>query len=229
MHLERFFYKILNLVCRADITRVLVLDVQAAPSVPGNNEVQCRWIGPDDLDALIPDEDFQVRQSFVDDFKRLGFRGVSATNNGQIAGVLFLVPDSIAARHNSGGSPFKGIGLNLPAGVFYLFKVAVKPECRGMKINAQMMAFAVRQLTAEGLDTIVTTTDWTNQAFLRSVENYGFRRNGLASELVVAGRHLYQLPEVKLPSAFSSDQQKSGSAPTALPHNEHRVIKFTRA
>lgn len=223
MHPGLFLYKILNRVSRADITRVLMLDTRTVAVVPNDAGVKCQWIDIKGIEALVHDEDFKISRGFVDDFKRLGFRGVSASADGVVVGVLFLVPDSIAARHNSGGAPFKGIGLDLPDSVFYLFKVAVKPQSRGKKINAAMISFAINQLDSDTLDTLVTTTDWTNLAFLKSVENYGFKRFGFASEFVVRGRHYYQLPTLKLSGAPGSIEKPVTSVST-----DNRTITFTR-
>jgi len=201
MQPENIAYRLLNLFCHADITRVLLLDTRTARTVHDRGAlIKCQWLDSDALEVLANDADFAVGQQFIDDFKQFGFLGVSATVNRALVGILFLAPDLIVARHNSGGAAFKGIGVRMPKGVYYLFKVAVKPESRGKRVNAAMISYAIAQLGPDILSTVVTTTDWTNQSFLSSVENYGFRRCGFASEFVIAGRHFYQLPAAIEPS-----------------------------
>ena len=195
MHPRSVFYKALNAVCRADITRVLLLDANLYDTQSAYTGVACHWLVADELEALLDDVDFRINKQFIEDFDSNSFVGVGATINDQLVGMLFLVSDRVVARHNSGGTAFNGIGLDIPVGVFYLFKVVVKPANRGKRINSAMMAFAVKQLKSSGLDAIVTTTDWTNTSFLKSVENMGFKRCGRASEFVIAGRHYYQLPK----------------------------------
>ena len=194
MHPRSVLYKALNTVCHADITRVLLLDVNACDTQPAHPKVVCHRLGVAELESLVTDVDFRVSREFIKDYQDCGFFGIAAKLEDQLVGLLFLVSDHVAARHNSGGKVFNGIGLKIPAGVFYLFKVVVKPANRGERINAAMVAFAVEQLKSAGLDAIVTTTDCTNTSFLKSVEAMGFKRCGLASEFVIVGRHYYQLP-----------------------------------
>ena len=200
MDVRRLVYKVLNLFCFADITRVLLLNTDDHRLKPFfNTEVGSHWISDRALNELANDDTFSITNRFVDDFQTMGFRAVAATIDDQVIGLLFLASGSVAGRHNSGGSHFRGIELSLPEGVNYLFKVIVKPEYRGRRVNPAMIAFAAEQLALEGLTTIVTTTDWTNNAFLRSAELTGFRRCGFASEFVLLGRHYYQLPGTLYP------------------------------
>ncbi len=207
MHVRTLFYKCINAVCHADITRVLILDTKSMAAVDNHVAVRCHWMDEAELSTHSKDRESWVTAEFIEDFHTLGFRGVAATIDGQLAGMLFLVSGSVAGRHNSGGKHFNGIGLSLPEGVSYLFKVAVRSEYRGQRINASMLAFATEQLTPQGLDAIVTTTDWTNASYLKSVEALGFQRCGYASEFVIFGRHFYQLPTVSIhtPRNNSSD------------------------
>jgi len=194
MHLRSIFYKALNVVCKADITRVLLLNAKQFANKPVHSGIACHFLNVEELETLVDDVDFRISREFINDFEALGFIGVAARFEGRLVGMLFLVSKHVAARHNSGGAAFNGIGLDVPANVYYLFKVIVKPTDRGKRINAAMIAFAVEKLASSELLAIVTTTDWTNISFLRSVEAMGFKRCALASEFVIAGRHYYQLP-----------------------------------
>ena len=178
-----------------DITRVLLLDTSkpmvTACLLPALN---CKLLGRSDLDELLDDEHFGLTPQFIADFSEHGFTGVAALVEGRTVGLLFMASNRIAARHNSGGPQFNGIGMTLPTGVHYLFKVLIKPEFRGKRINTSMIVFAIEHLKSAGLKTIVTTTDWTNVAFLKSAATTGFRRCGFAAEWVIASRHFYKLP-----------------------------------
>jgi len=207
-------YKALNRLCRADITRVLLLSCPAAVSEHDSAGVICKWLAAEDLVAVANDPAFSLSVTFIDDFEQYGFLGVSATVDRTIAGVLFLVPECIAARHNSAGPPFKGIRPDLPRGVYYLFKVAVKPEQRGKRINAAMIGFAVEHLKTQTFRAIVTTTDVTNHSFIKSVERIGFKHCRIAAELVFSGRHFYLLPQVRLPRSPSLLEPTIDSSPS---------------
>lgn len=194
MLLKSFFYKALNTLCTADITQVLFLDKRtfAEPSVPG--EIRCRFLGKSDLEALASTATFGLNTAFIEDFVKYDFRCVAAVEDGEIIGVLFLGSGKVPGRHNSGGSAFNGIAVDTPNSAYYLFKVDVLEAHRGKRANAAMIAFAVQSLESEGLLSIVTTTDWTNQSFLKSAKRLGFVCKGRASEFVFAGKHGYFLP-----------------------------------
>ena len=195
MHFHSLLYRLLNRACRIDITRVLLLDASkllvTARPCPA---ISCKLLDRSDLEELLEDEHFGLTPQFITDFSKYGFTGVAALMDGKAVGLLFMAADRIAARHNSGGSPFNGIGMTLPSGVHFLFKVLIKPEFRGKRFNTFMIVFAIEHLKASGLKTIVTTTDWTNVAFLNSAAATGFRRCGYAAEWVMASRHFYKLP-----------------------------------
>ncbi|MFK7995724.1 MAG: hypothetical protein AB8B87_16420 [Granulosicoccus sp.] len=205
-----------------EITRVLILDTKAILPVHSNNAVSCHRLCLDDLHTLAHENDFQISSSFVDDFYRFGFVGVAAMIDRHVVGLLFLVSDTVAARHNCGGSPFRGIGLDLPEGVHYLFKVEVAARSRGMHVSAAMLTYAVQQLEDSSPCFVVTTTDWTNRAFLKSVERLGFRCCGFASEFIVAGRHFYQLPKPIVAETVDASSDRSASS-----IDESRAIRFS--
>lgn len=183
-------------------------------AVDKREAVHCHWVDAEELSAQLTDKDSRITEDFVADFQALGFRGVAATIDGRLVGMLFLVSGSIAGRHNSGGMHFNGIGLSLPEGVNYLFKVAVRREFRGQRINASMLAFAVEELAPQGVNAIVTTTDWTNTSYLSSVEALGFQRCGYASEFVFFGRHFYQLPT--MPARTHGENAAGASSTSAV-------------
>lgn len=194
MNLRLIFYKALNKLCRADVTRVLWLAVPSMRAITAKVDCDCQWISVSDLKEFQSDPEFQISDAFIQDFTQDGFVGVVAYVDKRPVGLLFLVPDQVAARHNSAGAAFTGISVKLPEGVCFLFKVIVKSSQRGQRIQAAMLQFAVHNYEQHALRAIVTTTDWTNNAFLQSVESLGFERVAMASEFIVAGRRFYQLP-----------------------------------
>lgn len=155
----------------------------------------CRFLNESDLQVLASTDTFGLTPGFIKDFSDYQFLCVAATIDDEVVGVIFLGSGTIPARHNSGGSAFKGIAVDSPNGAFYLFKVDVLASHRGRKINAAMISYAVSTLQSKGLVSIVTTTDWTNEPFLKSTKRLGFLSRGHASEFVFSGRHAYLLPK----------------------------------
>ena len=120
----------------------------------------------------------------------------AATQGEDLLGYVWFAEQDVDPRHNTGGPAFKGIGLNLDAGVCYLFKALVVPRFRGQQLMSRMIYAAVETLSRQGLDEIVTTTDIDNQAFQKSVERIGFTIAGHATEWALFDRHIYWLPRL---------------------------------
>ncbi|MFT5895153.1 MAG: GNAT superfamily N-acetyltransferase [bacterium] len=195
MLLKSFFYKSLNKLCNADITQVLFLDKRTFVKPVVADEIFCRFLNKTDLEALASSSTFGLTTAFIEDFVNYDFRSIAASVDGEIIGIIFLGSGTVPSRHNSGGPAFKGIAVDTPDGVFYLFKVDVLASHRGKRVNAALIAFAVESLNSEVLHSIVTTTDWTNQPFLKSANRLGFVCRGHASEFVFVGKHGYLLPK----------------------------------
>lgn len=195
MLLKSFFYKALNKLCTADITQVLFLDKRTFVEPAMAEQIVCCLLNKTDLEALAGNSVFGLTSGFIEDFVNYKFRCIAATVDEEVIGIIFLGSGTVPSRHNSGGSAFKGIAVDTPEGAFYLFKVDVLASHRGKRANAAMIAFAIQSLAGEGLQSIVTTTDWTNQPFLNSASRLGFTCRGHASEFVFAGNHRYLLPK----------------------------------
>lgn len=204
MLLKSFFYKALNKLCSADITQVLFLNKSTFVEPVIASEIVCRSLSESDLQTLARSGTFGLTDLFIEDFLAYEFIAIGATIEGRVVGIIFLCSNTIPSRHNSGGSVFNGISVDMPDGVYYLFKVDVLPSARGRRVNAAMIAFAFQSLESEGLRSIVTTTDWTNQPFLRSASRLGFTCCAHASEFVVAGRHSYLLPKPLNPNSYNA-------------------------
>ena len=105
----------------------------------------------------------------------------------------FLATGEVPARWNAGGRRFRGIGLDLAPGLAYLFKAWTAPALRGRGVHGALLGHALGALDAEGVEAVVTTADWTNDASLAGFARAGFERRGLAAELVLGG-HRWRVP-----------------------------------
>lgn len=216
MLLKSFLYKVLNKICSADVTRVLFLDRHTFKTPEVDKTVICRFASKSDLERLAVDRMFGIRADFVSDFDEFGFQAVIASISDQVVGITFFSSGAIPARHNSGGAVFNGIGVDTPAKCFYLFKVAVLEAYRGRRINASMITYMIDSHEKIGLDSIITTTDWTNTSFLKSAARMGFVYRGYASELVVKGFHWYQLPSAVSASSENAEPHINDKAPNRV-------------
>ena len=199
--------KLLKRFVNSDVTKMLVLDTRSFVADASLPDLTCSMLDSEQLCTLASDQAFGLSEAFVRDFEAFGFSGIAARLGNEVVGVSFLAKNRVPTRHNRGGDAFRGIGLRLPADVQFLFKVEVRPEWRGRRIHSAMILHVIEHLGTQKLRAIVTTTDWRNRAFLASAYRQGFKPSGYASEFVVAGAHLYQLPKPldALPSGDLSD------------------------
>lgn len=156
---------------------------------------EARFMLSGDLRPAVGVQETGLDVSHVDLLERGEARCFALCSEGMMAAYAWFAEGHVAARHNTGGPSFRGIGLKLAPGVSYLFKALVLPRYRGRGLMTRLIQAASCALQNEGKDRIVTTTDIANRAFQKSVENAGFLHTDHAAELVLFGRHWFRLPE----------------------------------
>jgi len=200
-----------------DITRVLVLHTRTTRSTMAwSPDFQC--LSAEQTQQLAKDPANELNARLADDLLNANIRCVAAFDNAQLAGYSLFAANCVEPRHNTGGSNFHGIGIHLPLGVRFLFKAYVLPAYRGQGLQAAIVQAAFDKLDDDSWHSLVTTTEWTNQAYLRSIEKIGFKRCATAAEWVVAGRHHY-----KLPATIQLSDVSSANNPIA---SEQHAIRF---
>jgi len=138
--------------------------------------------------------EYELDESVVNSIDSSSVECVAALQDGQLAGYMFFCKSPVAPQRNSGGSAFTGIGLEFPDNVRYLYKVLVIPEFRGKRIASSMLQFSKQYFCSQSIYYIVTTTDWTNSAFLQTTRSVGFNIVGSAAETIILRQHRYFLP-----------------------------------
>jgi len=214
MSLGTLLYRLVKRFIPLDSTHVFLLtpstavDTTKAGSVSdaGTSDVSCRLLVKEDLRALSSESVFSVSPQFLADVETHDIQVVGVLSDNDIAGLCCFAKNDVPAHLNSGGSQFKGIGMSLPPSAVYLFKVFVKNEHRGKRLNGQMLNFALESKDIAYNRAIVTTTDITNTSFRNSIERLGFKRIGHATEAVMFGKHWFKVPT---PIAFNAAQTKN--------------------
>lgn len=198
MSLAARLYRALGRVLPCDVTVVLRLDVSRLrrPLGPPSDT-------PSPTVALLDAADVRARAAagvagFADALPRdasvTTLRCAAALDGERAIAHVWFATDDVPAALNSGGERFAGIGLRLPAGTLYLFKAHVDPAWRGRALGAMLVGEAVRRLADDGVRHVVTTTDFTNEAFRRSAASLGFERCDWAAEIVLGSAHRFRLP-----------------------------------
>lgn len=184
-----------------DVTKVLVWDIadvsafNANTSESTNAEVyKLCVLSSEELGQYVEQSQYELDASAVSSLNSTSVTCFGVWVDDQLAGYLFFCSSPVNPRNNSGGSQFSGIGLEFSTSVRYLYKVLVLPEHRGKQLSAQLLRFAADYFSKRDIDCLLTTTDWTNSAFLKVSHSVGFTVVGTAGEIVFFGKHGYILP-----------------------------------
>lgn len=190
--------RILNRVVPCDITRLLLLDAKnrVPPSKPLGDLVLCELSAAEVRRfAQSPSNDLRIQ--LADLIESQEARCIAVLDNNVLAGYTWFANGTVDPMHNCGGGPFKGIGLRLPAQLHFLFKAFVLPDYRGLSLNRWIFCYAAELFSNEGSSQIITTTDWSNDAFFNSATAGGFEQIGIEAEVLVFGKHRYYLPKLE--------------------------------
>ena len=175
-----------------DITRVLVWSLSDA--IEPSRDCQILPLGRAELEPYLMRSEYELDEQILASIDGHNVVCIGALVDDELAGYMFLCTAPVNPDRNSGGKIYTGIGLEFNERTRYLYKVLVVPSFRGKGIASNMMRFAARHFYSQSIACIVTTTDWTNSAFLRSTKSVGFIQTGTAGEFVVFGKHYYRIP-----------------------------------
>lgn len=203
-------YNYLGRLIPMDVTKVLVWNIAQANGANENidkiaygDDYTVCVLSSSHLEQYVNDSQYELDAKTVSSLESNSVTCIGVFANERLAAYLFFCGSPVDPSNNSGGSPFYGIGLEFGTQVRYLYKVLVLPEQRGRHLSARMLRFAADYFGALNVDCLVTTTDWTNTAFLKASASVGFSVVGTAAEFIIFGKHVYRLPS---PYAVSQGQ-----------------------
>jgi GNAT superfamily N-acetyltransferase len=123
-------------------------------------------------------------------------------------GYYWMAIDSIEAINNSDGSESTGVEMSFPPDVMFSYKAFVHPSYRGQGLYADLVYSACHWAHRNlGVNTLVSTTDWTNFAALRSCRRQGRKSLGLIWRFGLAGRYLTLQPSLAASYGIRVGQQ----------------------
>ena len=200
-----------------DITRVMLLDLMATDRTSpddylkartariDNADIRCGWQSPQQLLQWQHDKILELNSAIIDSLHQESVQCVGAELDRRLVGYLFLCGSPVNPDQNSGGSKFTGIGLEFSDNFKYLYKAFVHPEFRGCGIAQLLLNHARIEFKHSSVTHIVTTTDWTNTAFLKFAESSGFEIRATAAEWVMGQKHRYSIPDTIKPDMIEAD------------------------
>lgn len=194
MHATAILDRCINKVFNCDVMRVSCLNTRDFFQPEPQPGVYCRVLTQEDLVKVSKIRGFKVTRQFLLDFSRYEFLAVGVFVNKKLAGLSFFASGEVVARHNRGGKRYRGIGVYLPPGSGYMFKVHILPSHRGHRLFSTMVGFAISEMGVDNIRTLLTTSSWANSSKARSLRRQGFEACALAAEFVFLGRHYFRMP-----------------------------------
>jgi len=183
-----------------DFTKVLTLDISAYDNTETNSGDQSRKLtmailDQEQLNRVYDSTAYELNDTTIASIADEQVICFGAFIDEHLAGYIFFSGSPVDAKKNSGGHAFTGIALRFSDNVQYLYKAFVLPAYRGNKITQHIISYAAEYFLERGIDCIVTTTDWTNGAFLHAIGAVGFQSKGISGEYKLFGKHHYVLPK----------------------------------
>jgi len=203
-------YKMVSKVIPLDITHVLALELgRTTTSEHGgshhdrlskstrtinNKNAVCRVLSAEQLSKWVSYDDNDLNLHAVQAVDQQSIVCIGAFIDDELAGYTFFCSSPVKPENNSGGQKFNGIGLTFPHHVRYLYKAYVVAAYRGRGVATAILSYAVSYYKSVEVSHLVTTTDWTNTAFLRTLDKAQFEKQAMAAEWVIAGKHFFFIP-----------------------------------
>lgn len=185
----RALYRLAQRFLTLDVTHLLILEQSSVrPPRPLPEHASLAVLEPSDVRRFAEDPAAQLdppmacRAATGRDFC------VAALWDGSLAAYAWYAIGSIEAEHNRGRTVHSGTALSFPPTMAFLYKALTLPAYRGRGLYRQINLFALQQLSARGVRSILTTTDWSNRPALQSCYGVGFRSLGCIWRVGLAHR-----------------------------------------
>jgi len=169
-------------ICRLNVIHVVWLDVAevvvTAASLPN---FTFRFLSPDELSIYARDPANDLEPELVARAKDGRNNCFAALDGDRLAAYGWYARDWIEPEH------CYGFGLRMPAHVAYMYKGFTHPDYRGQRLHGAVMGLALREFAAQGVNALISTVEWTNDASLKSCTRLGYRRLGVLAHARFAG------------------------------------------
>ncbi len=161
-----------------DITHLMIADVTELPPTR-DLTLAFRPLSFDEIVTFAEDVEFDLDSTVAN--RLLGNLDVciGVFESGSLAGYYWLALDSIEAIHNSAGSQETGVPLSFPSDAVFAYKALIHPSYRGRGLYEELVR-AAGQWARQNLGSryLISTSDWTNRAALRSCQRQGLHHVG---------------------------------------------------
>ena len=165
------------------IVHVVWLDVgDVAVSAASYPDFTFRFLSAGEVASFADDPDYDLEPEMADRAADGRNSCFAALDGDRLAAYGWYARDWIEPEHCD------GFGLQMPPDVAYMYKGFTHPDYRGKRLHGAVMGFALRDFAADGVQSLISTVDWTNDASLKSCARLGYRRLGLLARARALGR-----------------------------------------
>ncbi len=169
--LYRFAQRLMTL----DVTRVLLLDQQAI-KIPKqiDSETRFDFLTAEEVCRFSEDPHSELHASHAD--RLAGGRDFcfAAISENRLAAYAWFALDSVSAEGNRGRQENTGVAVAFPQNTAFMYHGFTHPDFRGQGLYGQINGLAMRKLSDQGIQFLLSTMDWTNRAAYRSCQRLGF-------------------------------------------------------
>lgn len=168
-------------VCDLNVINVVWLDVAdvvvTAASLPG---FEFRFLTPAELEVYARDPANDLEPELVARAADGRNSCFAALDGNRLAAYGWYACQWIEPEH------CYGFGLKMPPHVAYMYKGFTHPDYRGQRLHGAVMGLALREFATRGVNALISTVEWTNDASMKSCARLGYRRLGVLAQARIA-------------------------------------------
>ena len=177
--LHKYIYKIIQKLIVLDVSHLFVLPIENASSEQDGRLV-FRPLEQEEIIEFSRSEKYELDEDMAQRLSAGLDVCFAVFVDGQLAGYDWLAMNSIEAAHNRGDSLESGVAMSFPEDAILSYNAFIAPDFREQGLYGKLVREASIWFNQNhGIDTLLTTTDWTNHSALRSCERQRFRSIGL--------------------------------------------------
>ncbi len=175
---HRLAYGMAQRLMTLDVTDVYWIDLASARMPIVESAFEFRLLTPDDVLRFAREPSNGVDPLLAQ--RAAGDRDLclAALCGDRLAAYGWFALGSIEAEHNRADKPHTGVAVSFPQDVAFGYGGFTHPDYRGHRLHAAVKLQGLRLLSARGVRFLLTTTDWTNWAAIRSFDRLGAKRLG---------------------------------------------------
>ena len=170
-------YRLAQRLMRLDVTRVVWLESANFPE-PAGDGLAFRFLDAEEVRRHSRDPAHGLDASPADRLEGGQDFCFAAVDGERLAAYAWFALGSIEAENNRGRFENSGIAASFPEHVAFMYNGFTHPDYRGRGLYGQVNGLALRALSVHGVQSLLSTMDWTNRAARKSCARLGYRQLG---------------------------------------------------